>query len=131
MKAEMPIPVVGRVFLALFGLAFVGGPIAMAWGLWTGWGQPPLPMRIAGTLICVAVAAGGLLPLAMAIRGKLLHPAEVVRSLRPRAGGFARKGNSPECAHCGAPVGDQLVELDGTLECAHCGRRTKVAGRRD
>ena len=106
-----------QYFSLIFALPFIGGPIAMLTILWddTGFGSPPLAMKLFGTFVCLAVMFVGVAMAYGIIAGK-------------RVG--LQKGNhtpvkhnkrSYSCEHCGASIGaESEISPSGDVKCEYC-----------
>ena len=103
-----------RYFGLIFALPFICGPIAMLTMLWSksGFGSPPVAMKVFGTCICLAVMAGGFFMAYSIITGKAVSQKSSFRPIKK--GGYS-------CEHCGASIGtDSEISPSGDVKCEYC-----------
>ena len=137
-QPDLRLPWPFRIIAGAMGLAFVALPVGMLFLLWGQRTGPPLPMKLGGTVFLgVFVLVAILLPLRIAIVGRMLGPRDLFTQFARSASAAA---TPPECPSCGAPleppapgdpgVGEAVSLLTVEVRCAHCGTRVPLRAPR-
>ncbi len=113
-----------KIFAIVFMLPFVAVPLFMMAMLWgeSGFGGPPLFMKLAGTCICLAVMSGGLFGMYSIVTGKANR-----FKLNRQTGSFNhgptahRERGDYSCPHCGAAISTEAeISPSGDVKCPYC-----------